>query len=206
MTAKRNPAPPRNVKSQSYSSVTKNGRTTTRSRTVYRNGSVQSYRSSGPATPAKATPAASKKRTAAGLIAGGEWITAGNEELPNCVAVAIANSLLVCTGYRVDDAAVMQLHNATAGVDGVSIGEALSYVSRETIGGFAPVSFGLIPTPGARIDGALIGMTDGVNDHAVTWTPRGLISWGSPLTHDLATGWIEDGEAWFIDWLGREGN
>jgi hypothetical protein len=162
-----------------------------------------------PYKPAAAKPAApAPKRSAAGLAVPGDWIVGGNDELPSCVAASVANSLLSVTGIRVSDADVLELHELADLGDGVSISDVLSSLMLYGIGGHQParvmnVGDALAQAPGSYPLGLVIGVTDGVNDHAVTWTPQGLISWGAPLSESLAHEWFLDGEAWFIDWRGE---
>ena len=116
------------------------------------------------------------------------------------MATAIANSLLAQTGIRASEEAVLKLHrHAGGGGDGVSISDALASVMQSGLAGVRPAGYWVA---GFRLRGAIVGLTDGVRDHAATWTPQGLISWGAPLSGELAEGWFEDGEIWNIDWLG----
>jgi hypothetical protein len=152
------------------------------------------------------TPA--KKRAAVGSQAihdrphGGLWISGGNDELPSCVAAAVANSLLAVTGERVTDNDVLRLWELSGGGDGVSIPDTLSAAFQFGIGGHKPAAWFPVGNP-LYANGLLLGMTDGLNDHAVTLTPKGLISWGAPLDAEAAEGWHLDGDYWFIDWRGE---
>lgn len=203
MTAKRNPAPVRTVKTKTQP---KKGRTTARPK-PRRNGTPQSHVVIPPGKGGGGSGAAPKKRTApngysATLSPHGYWVAGENDTAPTCVATAIANSLLAQTGIRVSDADVMHLHDLASNSDGVSIAECLAVLGWYGIGGWQPVSYE--PAEDFRV-GSIVGLSDGKNDHAVTYTPAGLISWGAPLEGDLAKGWFTDGEAWSIDWRG-EGN
>lgn len=146
-------------------------------------------------------PRARPKRAAAGLVVAGDWWIAGrNDDEPSCVATAIANSLLAQTGVRATEEQVLKLHwQISGGGDGVSISDALASVMQSGLAGVRPADSWVA---GVRLRGAIVGLTDGTRDHAVTFTPQGLISWGAPLDFDTAEGWFEDGEIWNIDWLG----
>ena len=150
----------------------------------------------------KAKPKAKPKRAAPfGLMpSGGEWVYGYNDTEPTCVATAIANSLLAVTGIRATEEQVMKLHRHAGGGDGVSISDALASVVVNGLSGVRPAGYWVVS---CMDEGSIVGMTDGVSDHAVAQTPSGLlISWGAPLDPELAEGWFEDGEIWHIDWLG----
>lgn len=149
-------------------------------------------------------PKPKPKRGAAGLTMspadGALWLTGGNDEYPSCVATAIGNSLLAVTGIRVTDEDVLALHQWAGSGDGVSIADTLAKLAKHGIGGHRPAWYAPHePGTGGR-NGLIVGMTDGVDDHAVTLTRQGLISWGAPLSDKLAFGWQQDGEAWYINW------
>jgi hypothetical protein len=106
------------------------------------------------------------------------------------------------TGERVTDDDVLRLWEQSGGGDGVSIADTLAAAFRYGIGGHKPAAYF---TAGNVGNGCILGLSDGLNDHAVCYTPAGLISWGAPLDAELSQDWQLDGEAWFIDWRG-EGN
>lgn len=112
------------------------------------------------------------------------------------MATAIANSLLCQTGIRASEEAVLKLHRHAGGGDGVSIADALASVMQSGLAGVRPAGYWVTRLP---LCGAIVGITDGTDDHAATYTPQGLISWGAPLAGDS---WLADGEIWNIDWLG----
>jgi hypothetical protein len=149
-----------------------------------------------PGGPMKTAPKA--KRTAAGLIVPGYWIAGQNNEQPSCVATAIANSLLAIKGVRATDDQVLRLHRHAGGDDGVRISDALASVMQSGLAGYRPSGYWLTGYSGSN--GLIVGLSDGVNDHAATLTYQGLISWGAPLDAELAQGWLYDGESWCIDW------
>jgi hypothetical protein len=139
------------------------------------------------------------KRGAVGLALGSEWITGSNDELPSCVATAVANSLLAVTGIRVSDADVLELHELAGGGDGVSISDTLTAVMEHGIAGYRPRWIATTSTTHLTA-GGILGLTDGKNDHAVTVTPEGLISWGALMGAGLTHEWWIDGEIWHIEW------
>lgn len=145
------------------------------------------------------------RRAAIGdVLESGYWLTGSNDEMPSCVATAVGNSLLAATGIRVGDDDVLALF-LMAGEGPVSIAHTLATLSREGISRVRPISAVLMDEGAGLMPGDILGLTDGVNDHAATWTTQGLISWGAPLDLDLADGWFLDGEHWRISWRG-EGN
>ena len=146
------------------------------------------------------TPAKPKPRGAPGHADSGYgWIGELNEEYPACVAVAVANSLLAVRGVRATDDQVMRLHHdsGAASDDGVNISDCLASVMQYGLAGFRPAGYWATDGP---VQGDVLGASDGENDHAVTVTEHGLISWGAPLDGELAETWQFDGEAWHIQW------
>jgi hypothetical protein len=122
--------------------------------------------------------AASKKRGAPGLCAEGWWVTAGNDRLDTCVAVAVANSYLAVTGLRVPDWQVLALAGMRT-IPGVL----------EALG----VPYG---PAGGLCGGVILGVA---GEHAVTVHDGALVSWGAEHPLD-GLGEIE--EAWEVCWRG----
>jgi hypothetical protein len=140
---------------------------------------------------------AKPKRAAAGLVTGGFWITGANDEQPSCVATAIANSLLAATRVRATEEQVMILHRHAGGGDGVSISDALASVMQSGLAGYKPAAYWVTDK---LTEATIVGMSDGVNDHAVTRFGDYLISWGAAMDRGAAEGWYLDGEMWHIRW------
>ena len=138
-----------------------------------------------------------KKRSAPGMVLSTGWITAGNEELPDCAAVAAANTLLAATGIRAADSDVLRLHHLADG----SIAGVLKALAAYGLAGHRPAGFWRCG-PGLNGLPVIAGLTDGASDHAVARTPAGLISWGGPLGGALLATWMPDGEYWAIAWPG----
>ncbi len=131
------------------------------------------------------------KRSAAGLLACGEWVTGYNDEAPTCLATAIANSLLSVTGLRVTDDDVLLLFRQSGGGHGVSVADSLAALATHGIGGHRPASYA--PLEGALGLGDIVGLA---GTHAACFTENGPVSWGATVSGD----WEPDGEAWRIDW------
>jgi hypothetical protein len=173
--------------------VTKHGNTTTTTRsvkhgnhrttttTVKRGGKViRSSKSVAMITKAKATGAKAKarstKRGAPGLCAEGFWVTGGNDWLATCVPVALANSCLITTGYRIPDWQILALAGERPIED---VLRELGMAYREADG---------------LADGVILG-TGGL--HAVTVHDGAAVSWGAEVSLDELG--IE--EAWEVAWL-----
>lgn len=152
----------------------------------------------------RATPAA-KTRTAAGHMDHLElpdtsWITAGNDkDKENCIAVAVANSLLYHTGIRVNDAAVDYL----ASYHGTDFGLALQRLDYSAIWSSWHVEmseYGMMQLEEAE-PGMLVGfevVVDGkIRNHCgLLMGGNQVVSWGEivPLPSEID-------EVWEIVWL-----
>lgn len=120
----------------------------------------------------------------------GHWITGGNLTGPTCVATAVANSLLVVTGYRAGDADVLELARRTgADGEGVSIEDTLAEAHRSGFAGWRPWF-----TQADDLEWGAIAGAGGT--HAVVSAPGGLVSWGGILPD----WWELDGELWLVKW------
>lgn len=137
-----------------------------------------------------------KKRSAAGLHAGTGWVTAGNDDLPDCAAVAVANTLLAAAGIRAADGDVLRLHDL-AGCTCVRC--VLETLAACGLGGHFPAGFWPCG-PGRDGKPVIAGLTDGESDHAAARTTAGLICWGAPLGGALLDTWTPDGEYWAVSW------
>lgn len=137
----------------------------------------------------KKKPAKAKVRKAAGDCPEltHDWVTAGNDRSrENCITVAMANHLLLHTGYRMDDGYVHALHRVTDG----TIEDALWWAwtglwwDGTRIYDYEPLE---IPEPGCLI---------GFGDHAAVLLGNDqMISWGSVVPMKAG---VE--EAWRIRW------
>lgn len=128
------------------------------------------------------------------ISATGGWMMAYNDEADTCVAAAIANSLLVCTGQYMDDVVLLELCKATEG--------ATIYQGLVTL-----AAFGLDISPRwfasvypIRTLGLIFGIQMAEGPHAVAVGPRGLITWGSEMQ---LTDYVVE-EAWLIGWPAKE--
>lgn len=116
-----------------------------------------------------------KKRGATGTCLDGYWVTGGNDRLETCVPVAVANSLLITTGYRVPDWQILALAGERSIEDVLA---ELGFPFREAEG---------------VADGVILGVAGG---HTVTALDGGAVSYGGHV--DLAPYVIE--EMWEVDW------
>lgn len=116
-----------------------------------------------------------KKRGTAGECTDGFWITGGNDYLATCVPVALANSRLIATGWRVPDWQVLALAGER------SIADCLALLG--------------VPFRAAESlsDGVILGVA---GEHAVTVHDGAAVSWGAEMALDGLV--IE--EAWEVAW------
>ena len=144
---------------------------------------------------------ASKTRKAAGerheTLASTQWITAGNDQsVENCVAVAIANHLLLQTGFRLTDEQVECLAYRD------SVAKSLNHVDYYDLWpGVSLSEYGQVMPPENAEPGDIVGfevMVDGRKaDHCAVLMPEGkVISWGEivPLESEID-------EAWQVTWI-----
>ena len=146
-----------------------------------------------------------KHRKATGAVMGG-WITAGNDVIPCCAAVAVANSLLDATGWRCSDEAVLALHLAAAPgpCEGPTLEHILTVLGSEGLAGIRPSWIEEVMPGDDSIQperviqpGMVAGLTvPGWEPHAVAVTEQGVISWGAPL--DGVLGYAD--EVWQLSW------
>ena len=132
----------------------------------------------------KALLAKKKKLGLARPVLEGPWVTGLNDEYPTCMATAVANSLLLTTGIRVSDEAVLDLHLRAGGDQvGATAVDVLHELYCGGIGGIRPRSVG----PGLSVIA--------LGPHAAAVTPGGLVTWGTLVP--FAAGFDD---AWGIDW------
>lgn len=146
-----------------------------------------------------------KVRRLARAPAGDAWIIGGNDVLDTCAAVAVANSLLAATGWRVSDEDVLELYSCTAGDadEGATIAATLEAASVHGLGGYFPVAWQpawrhpVMPDPRGTA-GLILGIQL-EEPHAVAMTPDGrLVTWGAAIP---AAPWLPlADEAWEIRW------
>jgi hypothetical protein len=135
-----------------------------------------------------------KKRKAAKLtpVANAAWITAGNDEgVENCVAVAIANHLLLYTGYRLTPVQVQYLAYRD------SVWSALVLIDFQNLwpgtGGLS--EYGMVQPEDAE-PGMVVGFETPQGSHCGVLMPDNkVISWGEivPLESSID-------EAWQVTW------
>ncbi len=131
----------------------------------------------------------------------GFWLGGCNIESPVCPAVAIANSLLACTGIAVSDSDIMRWHREAGGQeDGAVIANVLETLYCRWIreGSNSPEAR-LIrfcrTDENMIIIGSVLGLRLPHDGHAVLAHPRGMVSWGRVLPFE---GIVE--EAWALEW------
>lgn len=143
----------------------------------------------------KAAPKPSKTRKAAGgrheTLADTQWIVAGNDKgVENCVAVAIANHLLLQTGRRVTSAELTYM----AYYD--SVWKAISWLDfHESWKGVGLSEYGMIKPEEAE-PGDIVGFETPQGSHCAVLMPGNMvISWGeiAPLESEVD-------EAWQVKW------
>jgi hypothetical protein len=143
------------------------------------------------------------KRHLAGPALGGWWITGGNDDRDNCAAVAVANSLLLATGYRADDGELLRLHDRAGPL---SIPEALAGVrpTRWRVPDAQPSSAllhdGDQPASANLILGRtqlIIGLATPHGPHAALVLGGALVTWGGVT--DWPDDWLLE-EAWAVTW------
>jgi hypothetical protein len=123
----------------------------------------------------------------AALMPGG-WI--GNDVLPSCVAVAVANSLLAQTGFRAPDEDVAALHRLAGGTwdAGTVVSDTLGALLDYGLCGFRPCDVTAGDPAGDVVAAA--------GDHAFLLCRGEAVTWGAAFpAGDLA---VE--EAWAIRW------
>ncbi len=123
------------------------------------------------------------KRGLAGPALNGWWITGGNDVADNCAAVAVANSLLLSSGLRLDDAELLRLHDRAGPL---SVSEALAALGAAQFAETGQIS-----------DGAVIGIATPHGPHAALWHGGGLVTWGGHLP--VPDDWLAE-EAWAVTW------
>lgn len=156
----------------------KHGNRTTTTTTVKRGGKViRTSRSTSVAgtSSGKAKRTKATKRGAPGLCAESFWVTGGNDRLATCVPVAIANSCLIVTGYRIPDWQILALAGER------SVAECLAVIG--------------VPFRAAECmsDGVVLGVP---GEHAVTVHDGAAVTWGAEISLDGLA--VE--EAWTVDW------
>jgi hypothetical protein len=121
------------------------------------------------------------------------WIMGYNDVADTCVAAAIANSMLLCTGESMSEGNILSLAQAT---EGASIQAGLSVLYEMGLcHGYYPVY--------KRIPGFVAGVQLPEGPHALTFGNSGVITWGD----EVALGRHMDPlieEAWLIDWPTKE--
>jgi hypothetical protein len=154
--------------------------------------------------PAKSTSAsASKSTTTAAKLArvsAGEWVCGPNERWPLCAPVAIANSLLACTGIRASHGALERLCTAAGGHRGTGVPLAAALASAAA-GGLAGCGLEWEPLWGdyTAVPGAVVLLDLDAGLHAAAITSDGLaVLWGEPS--DVTTLAGSAGEAFRLTW------
>jgi hypothetical protein len=138
-----------------------------------------------------------KKRHLAGTALGGWWITGGNDVADNCAAVAVANSLLLATGYRTGDGELLRLHDRAGPL---SIPEALAAFREVMPCAPVPAELAVPGNPGLRVTGVaslLAGLATPHGPHAALLLGDGLVTWGGVM--DWPDDWLLE-ETWEVTW------
>jgi hypothetical protein len=158
---------------------------------------TQAAKKSGKVAPKKAAAIAPAELA---LAPASYWALGGNDEIPDCAAVAVANHLRASTGLVMADENILRLHVLAGGNDD----ESTSIVSVLEILHEHPGWFGVraLLASFTRTDEEVIvaGLVVRVSlphaGHAVLSHPQGMVSWGQVLP------WagVPD-EAWALEWL-----
>jgi hypothetical protein len=128
---------------------------------------------------------------------GGQWVTAWNGQWPTCAAAAVANSLLVATGWRVSDDDVLALHTAAGGTadTGPVMVDVLYELLACGVAGVRPRSVTAVDRP--RAGDVAVVLAPSWEPHAVALTDDGPVSWGTVLPAALL-GYAC--EVWEVTW------
>jgi hypothetical protein len=153
--------------------------------------------------PAKSTSSSSKSTTTAAKLArvpAGEWVCGPNDCRPLCAPVAIANSLLACTGIRASHGALERLYTAAGGCG--DTGAPLAPVLASAVAtGLAGCGLEWEPLYGdyAAIPGAVVLLSLDTGLHCAAISGDGLaVLWGEPSEVTTLTGTAE--EAFKLTW------
>ncbi len=165
---------------------------------------------------AAARRAAAKARRKTKLALPGQvdegWICGGNDCYDSCAAVAVACSLLACTGVRLDEEQVLALHVAAAGClnGAASVPEALHAAG--VLAGAEQLCAGEPLTGGGLILDLDLQQAQRGQDrwdwqpsapwgpHAVVLLGRSVVCWGREIP--VTTGFLEQqvAAAWRVRW------
>jgi hypothetical protein len=129
----------------------------------------------------------------------GWWITGGNDVADNCAAVAVANSLLLATGYRVADGELLRLHDRAGPL---SIPEALAAAwPRPSLLDALTCEDVIRESRNCRSEawpsGTLLGLDTPHGPHAALLLGGALVTWGGVT--DWPDDWLLE-EAWAVTW------
>lgn len=124
----------------------------------------------------------------------GGWITGGNDHLPVCATVAVANCLLTATGVRATDAQILALHDVARGDrDGANLDDILDALLTHGLAGVRPRD--IAPVAVARAGLLAVSWTAGWHAVAVPPGQPRWVSWGN-----LADPFGDPVEGWLISW------
>lgn len=153
--------------------------------------------------PAKSSSSSTKSTTKASKLATaplGEWVCGPNAERPLCAPVAVANSLLACTGIRASHAALERLYAASGGCGdtGAPLAAVLAETERSGLAGcgltWEPLHGDYTAVPGAVV---LLDLDAGLHSAAITSDGLAVL-WGEPSDVTTLTGTAE--EAFRLRW------
>jgi hypothetical protein len=153
--------------------------------------------------PAKASSSSSKSTTKASKLArvpAGEWVCGPNEQWPLCAPVAVANSLLACTGIRASHGELERLYKAAGGHRGTGapLAALLAAVAARGLGGcgltWEPLYGDYTAMPGAVV---LLDLDAGLHSAAISSDGLAVL-WGEPSDVTTLTGTAD--QAFSLTW------
>jgi hypothetical protein len=132
------------------------------------------------------------------------WILGGNDWHLGCAAVAVANSLLMATGWRASDEDVLALYlAASGGMDaGASVLATLEAAGEYGLAGVFPARFDPLDEGEPLDDGVIVELVLR-EPHAAVLSGDSVITWGRevPVTADFLSGQVTG--AWRVEWPGK---
>jgi hypothetical protein len=135
--------------------------------------------------PAKSSSSSSKSTSTPAKLArvsAGEWICGPNEDRPLCPPVAVANSLLACTGIRASHGALERLYAAAGGCGDTGVPLA-AVLASAAAAGLAGCGLEWEPLYGdyTAVPGAVVLLDLDADLHATAITEDGFaVMWGEP--------------------------
>jgi hypothetical protein len=187
---------PKKASSSSSNTVT----TVTKTTTVTKGKKVTTVKKV--TAPAKSSPSKTSTTKASKLarVPAGEWICGPNETAPLCAPVAVANSLLACTGVRATHGELERLYRAAGGHRGTGapLAALLAAAAARGLAGcgltWEALHGGYTAVPGAVV---LLDLDAGLHSAAITSDGLAVL-WGEPSDVTTLTGTAE--EAFSLTW------